>query len=468
MSGISFTGLGSGMPVQDIVSGLVNAERVPFENRLNAKGSELTTKISANGALKSALDELESSLEKLTDDKNYQLRSASGDDDFISITSDKTAQVGSYDIKVNNLAQAHKLMSTPFDSAAAMGEGKLSFTTPNNTTGFSIDVLATDTLSEVRDKINVAADNNDVTATIITDSNGKQNLVMTSNNTGVENALTINATQSDGVTALDPASGLSMLATGVIETKAALDASVTVDGQITLSSSTNEFKNAIDGITLTAKKAHGVDDAVSNASISEDHSLVETELQKFVDGYNSYRDLAGQLGQASSSGSGPLAGDSMLRGITSKLRSLLNQEFSSDDTTGTLSLTQLGVSADQYGKLSLDKDLLNEQLNSDPDAVQKFFVGTDAVPGFAATTESLIKNYTDVGGLIDSRVQGYQDQISELTESQEAFNRKMEQYESRLLAQYNAMDILVANMTSTSSYVMSQLNNMPGVVRATN
>ena len=44
----------------------------------------------------------------------------------------------------------------------------------------------------------------------------------------------------------------------------------------------------------------------------------------------------------------------------------------------------------------------------------------------------------------------------------------MESLEARLYSQYNAMDLLVSQLNSTSSYVQAQLENMPGVVRQDN
>ena len=82
---ISFTGLGSGLAVSDIVDALVNAEQAPAESRLNTTESKLTTDISAVGALKSALEKVQTSMEALGDSDNYQKRTASGNDDFISI-----------------------------------------------------------------------------------------------------------------------------------------------------------------------------------------------------------------------------------------------------------------------------------------------------------------------------------------------------------------------------------------------
>lgn len=464
MSGISFTGIGSNLPVNDIVQAFVEAERVPYQQRVNQKGAALTTDISANGQLKAVLSGLASSLDKLKDEDNYQLRSASGSDEFVSIDSDKTAQPGSYDIKVNNLAQAHKVISTSFDDETPVGEGQLTFASTNNTDGFTIDVSDTDTLSDVRDKINEASANEDVTATIITSDDGSKSLVMTANKTGVDNEMIITATQADGTTPLDPTSDLNKLVTtGVVpstlsEINSALDASITIDGQITLTNENNTFEDAIDGITLTAKKAQDVDDDNSNVSVKEDNSLVEKELAKFVEAYNEYYTSAKQLGQSGEDGTGALAGDAMLRGVTSKLRSTLSQSFAAGSET--LALSQLGIEADQYGKLSLDKDVLKDKIKEDPQAIQEFFVGTEDKPGFAASTDALIKTYTDKDGIIDKRIEGFEGQLDRLQEDMTNFNRKMERYEARLLSQYNAMDLLVSNLTQSTSGALASLKNL--------
>ncbi|OIQ47981.1 MAG: hypothetical protein BM565_03600 [Gammaproteobacteria bacterium MedPE] len=472
MSGISFTGLGSGLPVSDIVTGLVNAEKTPYTQRINQQGGKLTTNISANGALKSALAAMESSLEKLKSSDNFQLRSASGTDDFITLTSTKDAQVGNYDVKVNNLAQAQKSMTDVFDSDEVVGEGKISFATAkeiaDGETGFSIDVDDDDTLTELRDKINDAPDNESIIATIVTESDGKQRLVMTAKDTGLESAVTMTATKADG-SALDPGSRLNDLnSANLTELKPAADASILIDNAITLTSSTNEFKEAIDGITITAKKAHKVDDDLSKASISEDNNLVVRELENFVKTYNEFQTLTKELGKGGgeNENSGVLVGDSMLRSVTSKVRNMLSRSF--DSNGSTIALSQLGVETDQYGKLSLDKTKLNDAVSENPAAIEEFFVGTEENPGFAATLEGLVKNYTETGGLIDSRIDSYNNQLTKLDDDLVAFNKKMDRYEARLFAQYNAMDALVANLRSTSTALQGQLANLPGVVSNNN
>ena len=463
---ISFNGLGSGLAVSDIVDALVNAERTPFTSRLNNKEATLTTDISAAGALKSALEKLQTSMEALGEVDNYQKRSISGSDDFVTLSSDKDAEPGGYNVKVNNLATEHKLMSSAFAEDAAVGEGTLTIASGENS--FDIDVSDTATLSEIRDAINDNKDNDSVTATIITDDNG-QHLVLSAKNSGVENAIKVTATDADGNNT--DAAGLSALAydtgsgvTNINEVIAATDASITIDGNLTVTSSDNEFANVIDGVTITAKKAHGTDDDDSTLKITENNNNIKAGLNSFIESYNELLELSNNLGKSGEDGAGVMAGDSMLRGVMSKLRQQLTSEVSLSDGS-SLSLSKLGVEADRYGKLSLDTERLNEQVEADVDLVQEFFLGEGDEGGFAQSFDELMSFYTDSDGIVQNRIDSKQTQLDGLDDERIDFARKMESLESRLYAQYNSMDLLVAQMNSTSSYVQAQLDNMPGVVK---
>jgi len=465
---ISFTGLGSGLQVSEIVGALVNAEKAPFESRLNKKENNLTTDISAAGALKAALEKVQESMSGLGDVDNYQKRTTSGDDDFISLSSDKDAQPGGYSVKVNNLATEHKIMSSAFDATNPVGAGTMTLSSGDNS--FDIAVSDTATLSEVRDAINNSKDNKSINATIITDDTG-QRLVFSAQTSGVENQIKIavadddaNNTDNLGLSrlAFDPApAGIK----NVSEVVAAVDASITIDGTVTVTSSTNEFKNVIDGVTITAKKAQGIDDDLSKLTVEENNDNIKAGLNTFIESYNELLDLSNKLGKSGEDGAGVMAGDSLLRGVMSKLR----QEITNSVDLGggnSLSLSQLGVEADRYGKLSLDNERLDEQVKNDIDLVQQFFIGENKDEGgFAQSFDDLMSFYTKSGGLIQNRINSREDQLRDIGDERISFARKMESLESRLYAQYNSMDLLVANLNSTSSYLQSQLDNMPGVVR---
>ena len=576
MASISFTGIGSGLQVSEIVEAIVNAEKVPYESRAARKQGAYTTDISAVGALKSSLEDVTAALDSLGNVDQYQKRTITGRDDFVSLASDKEAEVGNYSVKVEALATHHKLLSSAIDDEEAVGEGTLSIASGDN--AFDIAVSNTATLSEIRDAINDSTDNSSVSATIITDDSG-QHLVLNSKSTGLDNAITVNvddtgdannsdtaglsrlasdatnkltsvngfastdttgsgtlsftsngnsfdvtvggadtledimtAINDDGenssvkaslftdntgdhlvfssresgsthaitVTAVDDdgdnndTAGISQFASvnqtatanieNMSEVDAATDAKITIDGTIVVTNSTNVFDSVIDGITITAKKVQDVDDDISKVTVSEDNKNVAAGVESFIGKFNALVDISNQLGKSGEDGAGALAGDSLLRGVMTKIRNQFNQEFSAGDSTFTLS--QLGIRTERNGHLSLDTEQLNNHIEENPDAVQSFFIGDDdGKTGFVASLKEFVGFYTDSDGLIQKRIDGKESQITRLNSDLVSFGEKMDSLEARLFAQYNAMDLLVSQLNSTSSYLTSQLDNMPGVVK---
>lgn len=468
---LSFTGIGSGVPVNDIVDALVNSQKAPYQARVTRQQAAHTTDISAVGTLKSSLEELNKSLESLGTTDNYQKRSISGNDDFISLSSEKAAQVNNFSIKVNSLADNHKLVAAAVPNGTAVGEGKLAISSGTNK--FDIEVKATATLTDIRDAINDSEDNDSVSATIITDSTGER-LVLSSKETGEVNAIKIvvndtgdaNNTDTSGLSrfAYDPDPASTTYAENLTEVTKAADASITIDGQLNATSSTNEFVDVIDGVTISAKKIHGTDDDISNAKITENNNNVSAGLKSFIDKFNSFIDLSKQLGRSSKEdGVGALAGDSLLRGSVNQVRSMLTSEFNVTDKRKEF-LANLGVRTELSGKLSLDSDALKAAIEKDPNAVQRFFTG-DNDNGFVAKFDDVIKGYTASGGIIETRIDGREAQIDKLTDESVSFNLRMADYEQRLLDQYNAMDLLVGNLKNTGNYLTAQLANLPGVVK---
>lgn len=460
MPSITFQGIGSGLEVGTIVEAIVDAEKVPYESRLSYQESVTSADISAAGSLKSALETIQTALAGIADTDEYQQRTVAGADDFISITSNSAANVGSYDIKVDVLASAHKLVSEEIGSDEAVGEGTLSFASGDN--AFTISVSDTETLSEIRDKINDSEENESINATIITDDNGER-LVFSSKETGVANAITVTVDDTSDANNTD-ALGLSRLtSSNLIEATQAIDAQITIDNTVTISSSTNEFVNVIDGVDITAKKIQGVDDSHSQVRITEDNSNIEKSLEEFISAYNSLVDLNTNFGQVGDGNSGVMVGDSLLRGVMTKIRNEFTASFDFGSNE-TMSLSELGVRSDQYGKMSIDSEDLNEFINNNVDNVQQLLVGTDSKPGFAATLTNILDFYTQADGVIQSRIDSKELKLDKLSDDREAFTRKMDSLEARLYTQYNSMDLLVSGLNSTSSYLMAQLDNMPGVV----
>jgi len=90
MATISSLGIGSGLDLSSIVTGLVDVERVPAENRLDAREETITTELSAFGALKNSLSLFQGSLSALQSSTTFSGKEAiSSDDSVLSTFADK-------------------------------------------------------------------------------------------------------------------------------------------------------------------------------------------------------------------------------------------------------------------------------------------------------------------------------------------------------------------------------------------
>jgi flagellar hook-associated protein 2 len=319
--------------------------------------------------------------------------------------------------------------------------------------------------------INNNTGNTSIKASIVIDDAGDEHLMFSSRQSGDAHAITVTAIDSDGndndMTGISQFSSVNQTATAnidhMVEVDVATDAKITIDGTISVTSSDNTFKDVIDGVTITANKVQDIDDDISKIAISEDNSNVASGISAFIGSFNALVDISNQLGQSSEDGVGVLAGDSLLRGVMTKIRSQFNKSFDSGDNT-TFTLSQLGIRTEIDGKLSFEQDTLDDLIEESPDRVQTFFLGADGDNGFVSDMNEFMGFYTDSGGIIQQRIDGKTNQIDKLSTELESFQLKMDSLEARLLSQYNAMDLIVSQMNSTSSFLLAQLDNMPGVV----
>lgn len=296
----------------------------------------------------------------------------------------------------------HKYTSDTMASGIDLGAGSLAIT--SNTNSFNISVSATAGLDEIRDQINNSSNNSSVVASIVTESNGDERLVLTSIDTGVSDNILLAVNDSDGNNT--DVNGLSRLVNGaqttnaianVAEVNQAQDAKITIDGTVVVTSNTNEFKDVIDGVDITVNKAHDTDDDISNIKVSENNNNVAAGLNAFIEKFNAFVDLSKKLGAASENSAGTLSGDAMLRNSMNQMRSLFSTEFDIGNDN-TLALSQLGVRTERNGHLSLDKDVLNDMLENDAAGVQNFFIGTDGDSGFVNKLTERLDVYTGSGG----------------------------------------------------------------------
>ncbi|MDH3511597.1 MAG: flagellar filament capping protein FliD [Gammaproteobacteria bacterium] len=454
---ISAQGIGSGLDIGGIVEQLVAAERAPVGNRLNLQEARANSELSAIGTLKSGLATFRDAVATLSDLAEFQKRTTAVDvEGLISGIATSAAVPGSYDIEVLSLASIHKLASQAFaDTVTPIGTGTLSITVDGQTSDIDI-VDGTNTLADIRNAINAAGDNPGVLATIVTADDGAH-LIVTSQDTGVDQEITITASGGDGgltVFEFDPGPGPPDPMT---EQQSASDASLEIDG-FAITSARNTVSNAIDGVTIDLLGA--APGTLTTLQIGLDQDAAKAAVNTFVDAYN---ELVGTIAEltafdAENNIAGPLLGDATTRGVKSALRRELSESVSN---TGAVfsTLAEIGITTQTDGTLELDDDKLTAAISSDFDAVGQLFAQTDN--GIAVRMDAILGIVLDGDGQIESREGTLQERLERIADQREVLDRRMEAVRERLQRQFNAMDQLVAQLNNTSSFLSQQLSRLP-------
>ena len=391
MASISSPGIGSGLDVAGLVNQLVAAERLPAAQRLDTVEKRFKAQLSAIGTLKGALSTFQSSLSNLTSLTAFSQRLAtSGNSDLYTATAGSTAASGSYEIDVQQLAQAHKIASQAYaDTTSAIGTGTLTFQFGDPTKAAQTVTIgaANDSLQGIRDAVNAAKIG--VTASIVKGDSGYQ-LVFSSNETGSDNSLKVTVSENPLNGSDTDMSGLSALAydplaavgagQNMSEKSVAQDAVVFIDG-IQVSSASNTVSTAIDGLTINLKKADPGNK--SNLIVATDNKEVAATIDTFVTEYNKLIGTLNNLGRydPAKKEQAPLVGDAALRSIRTRMQGIIG------NTVGGLSgsyrmLAEIGVTTQSDGTLALDKTKLDKALTTDFDAVGKIF-GANGSPSDA-------------------------------------------------------------------------------------
>lgn len=478
---VAATGLGSGLDIELLVTGLVNAERVPVSNRLIRREAEATSLISGFGQLKGALSAVDARIQALANADTFTALSASSSQSSkVGVTVTADAAVGSYGVTVEALAETQSFATSTFAAAdTVIGTGSLTLTfgsptyagtDPDTYTAFAADgdktpvtidiTSSNNTLEGVRDAINGA--DAGVTASLVKDGDSYR-LLLTTDDTGLSNSLAISVS-SDGDGDNTDAAGLSQLAfdattANLSQTRAAADAEFSING-LALTAANNTVTNVLDGVTL---KLNDVTESPATVTIAENRSAITSSIEGFIEAYNGYIGAANSLTNydVTSGRSGALQGDFSARSIVSQVRAGFAAEV--NGLGGSYNaLSQIGITTNADGTLSLDSAALTTALDTDPASVQALFVGTDTVDGVAGRLDVVLGGILDSDGIIDSRTESLNERIAGITDQRETLDRRMSILEARYRSEFNTLDGLLAQIASTGEYLAQQLDNLPG------
>lgn len=387
MASIQSLGIGSDLLTSKLLEDILSAERQGADLRLEANQLETEAKISAYGEVKSALSTMDSAISALNLTNTLSATQASAADTAVlSATTTSIADPGSYSVEVTQLAQAHSLATKRFTSITdtvgvgtiRIAFGETQYDGGGDYTGFidgtdpSKDIVITDgSLSGVRDAINDAEAG--VTATIVNDGVGYR-LLITSDEAGKDNSLEITALAGVGLDQLeynlsnhDPSSNMEELVMGQ-------SAALKVNG-LDIIAGSNQVVGVIPGVTLNLTQTNI--GTPTTLSVTRDVSQASEKIQSFVDAYNELREIMNtHTGyNTETQEAGLLLGDATLRSVFSQVRSTLGQVVPGLENSRYRTLSEVGVSLNQYDnfKLSFDSGALEKALNDDADNVTALF-----------------------------------------------------------------------------------------------
>lgn len=474
MAGV--TGIGSGIDIDSIVASMVAAERAPKETQLANLEKKTTTQITAVGALKGAISDFQTALAALNKPELFQARSAtSSKSDLVGVTATTTAGAGSYQLEVKSLASSSKVALAAIPNTAeaparfASGTFEVSLgvpgipPAPNTKESFSVTIDENNnTLAGVRDAINTAGKDMGVSATIVTDEYGSR-LVLSSSKTGAGRDITVTATGADepgliGLSALN-FTGTSGTGKDARVLTSAQSAELYVDG-LKVISETNKVDGAIEGITLDLK-AKTVANEPLTIAVAEDKAGVKKHIQSFVDSYNKLIGVINaqtkvtSVGEGKAPVTGALVGDATARTLLNTIR---NELVNVQGDGALRALTDIGITTQKDGTLAIDSAKLDKAMASNFGELASLFTGDK---GLASRLDAKLKPYTETGGILEQRNKAMTETITKIDDQKEALTRRLASLQERLYKQFNAMDLLVGQLSNTSSSLLASLENLP-------
>lgn len=371
LSGISFSGLSSGIDTEGIISRLIQLEQIPI-SRLQQRQAEIQNRQAVYGQFRTKLQALSTAASALNSNSAFNpVTSTSSKVEVATITATSEANAGIYNLAVSKLAQAQKVASTAQnDSTSALNKSGQFVVN-----GKAVQVDVTDSLRSIAQKVNGL--NAGVTASIIDGGAGSTYLTFTSNNTGAKNTIQ-----------MADLSGNSVLADlGVVSGAAGIRESITNGATSKVFTKNNEAVGTMMGATGLGPASFTINGTAVNVDLSTDNlQTIANSINSAVTGVSAsvrsitengtttYKlDIAGTSGTptfSDVSGNALAAMGITQRGYGSQLVSAQDAEYSLDGVNltsatntitsaipnVTLTLLKANATTPETSTISLTKD----------------------------------------------------------------------------------------------------------------
>jgi len=500
-SGISFSGLASGLDTASIVQQLVALERLPIQ-QLETQRDAAQTKLDLVGQFGDMVKALQTSADSLRKSADfYSFATSLSIEGIASVSAGSGAEPGSHTLEVLSTASTDRwAFDAVADPTTALGGGNLSFDV--NGTSYDLAVGAgTSSLDEIAGQIRDLA-GVDVSASVVntgTATSPTYQLVLGSDASGDEfrisnisssvAGLTIDSTGPDAMGVAQSASNITV----------GTNAIALVDG-LQVERSDNDFGDVIEGVTIDILSAQAAGEAPLIFTVEADQEAMKGRVQGFVDKYNEVIDFINAQSAYSEEGGtgGELFGDTILTSVRRQMTSAL---FDVDintviaDTEGYSTLSLVGIKSDSDGRLSIDDSVFDDKMAENVQLLADLFADDDGfdnggaapnTPGYFTDTTAdsgladklyraidLMFKTQDgpnnpttgepivLSGLFKSREEALKDNIDRFGDQIENKERLLENFEESLILRFASLEETMGALNAQGAALQNTLLNLP-------
>jgi flagellar hook-associated protein 2 len=421
--------------LQQVLTRAISIASLPV-TQLNAQVSTLQGQSTALNSVNSVFASLSASIRQLGSATGASsLNSSVSDNSILSASLSATASTGSYTLEVSDLGSFTNTLSAgsspPVSDPSSQNiSSSPAFTLTVNGTSTAIQPQ-TNTLNSLVQAINNNAGLN-VQASIVnvgSSSAPDYRLTLQSQKLG---PATIQL--NDGTSDL-----LNPLNTGAL-------ASYKVDGLSTPVTSDSRTVTLAPGLTVNLLATSPVGKATT-ITVTQNASSIQSALSGFVSAYNSAVD---ELNKGVGESAGALQGQSVIYGLKNTLRNLTSY---SNGSSAVTSLTDLGVTFDKTGHLSLDSTAFAAATSTQVSGLITF-LGSATSGGFLQSANTLLSAADDsTTGLITTALTSVQNQIANENSQIASEKIRIDALQKNLTSQISSADALIAGLEQTYTQV---------------
>ena len=455
---------GSGVDINELATSLSDAESLPQINSVTAKKASATVAISGYGILTNGVSALKVKLEALEDKSTFLTSSVSTSNTNAigaEITSQSLATPGTSEIIIHTLAR-REVTELKANGGAAFSSATATITGLNKVIltvngGVATDVLVSNpTPQGIVDAIN-AANHEGITARTINKlSSGAAVSVLVESKTGVNNNFTISTNLS---------SELSQ-----VETQAARDLRLTVNGMPDIYRDNNSPSDVVEGVQLNIKSAAASD--TRRVVVTSNTSALKTSIDGLITTYNDLITLTDYLiGDADPDDelAGSLSTDKRtVNLLLTNARAFLSLP-SSSATAEFSTFRDLGITVGIDGKLSLKEAVFSAAVKNSffdirtmltADTDDQLATSISARKGLALDANIALESLINSTGAITTRKASAQKSVTKYTDQLVDLQERLESSKQRYLKQFAAMETLVQRSKNTGDYLTGQFKAM--------